>query len=80
MNPFQNILVCPECGKFAKKQRRWALKRWTRKSSNDWVYVCPGYPACDTYVGCHPRTDLPLGTMAGSDLRLARRKAHKAFD
>src|SRR5580698_695736 len=35
---------------------------------------------CDAYVGCHPGTEMPLGRLADADLRLAKRKAHAAFD
>ena len=45
-----------------------------------YVWVCEHYPKCDSYVGCHSGTDIPLGTMAGPDLRAARMRAHKSFD
>ena len=35
---------------------------------------------CDAYVGCHPGTAKPLGTMANVDTRRARIEAHAAFD
>lgn len=34
---------------------------------------------CDAYVGCHPDGS-PKGTLANYELRLARRRAHVAFD
>ena len=37
---------------------------------------CP----CDAYVGCHPRTYKPLGTVANKELREWRKKAHSIFD
>lgn len=80
MKEFDTILVCPECGKIAKKRRRWSLGRDSNRADNEWIYVCSDYPSCDTYVGCHPGTDVPLGFMAGRELRLLRRKAHKALD
>lgn len=35
---------------------------------------------CAAYVGCHPHTEVPLGTMATSALRKKRSAAHSAFD
>ncbi len=45
------------------------------RSYGDWpyVYLCEN---CGAYVGLHPATDLPLGTLANAELRQAR-KAHK---
>lgn len=42
----------------------------------DWpfMWLCDH---CEAYVGCHPHTDLPLGTLADAPLREAR-KIHKA--
>jgi hypothetical protein len=43
----------------------------------DWPYLywCED---CDAYVGLHPNTDIPLGTLANQELREAR-KAGKAL-
>lgn len=43
---------------------------------SEWPYIYD-CRACDAYVGLHPKTDLPLGTMANRALREAR-KTHKA--
>lgn len=40
-------------------------------------YLCK---PCDAYVGCHPGTSTPLGTLADLELRRARSIAHNAFD
>lgn len=42
---------------------------------SDWPYLYD-CRSCDAYVGLHPATDLPLGTMANAELRSAR-KVHK---
>ena len=34
---------------------------------------------CGAYVGTH-RNDIPLGRLADAELRIEKRKAHKAFD
>ena len=35
---------------------------------------------CGAYVGCHPGTYAPLGTLASREVRRARLQAHAAFD
>jgi len=35
---------------------------------------------CMAWVGCHRISNKPLGTLANSELRVWRQKAHKAFD
>ena len=44
------------------------------------AWVCANYPKCDSYVGCHPGTEKPLGRMANKELRLAKSAAHKSID
>lgn len=67
--------ICPCCGGavelvsnevFYKRVLGWPL-----------TYRCMD---CDARVGCHPGTDLPLGTLADEVTRRARRAAHAAFD
>lgn len=41
------------------------------------TYACE---CCDARVGCHPGTDVPLGTLANDAIRTARAAAHAAFD
>ena len=36
--------------------------------------------SCGARVGCHPGTDIPLGTIADTATMKARREAHDAFD
>lgn len=45
-----------------------------------YVYVCSHYPVCDAYVGVHPGTKIPLGTLANAALRRKRILAHQVFD
>lgn len=44
------------------------------------LYVCARYPKCDSYVGAHEGTLLPMGTLANGDLRNKRIQAHRAFN
>ena len=42
-----------------------------------WAYYCV---ACDAYVGLHPFTAIPLGTLADQPTREARKKAKPYFE
>lgn len=48
------------------------------RSFGDWPY-CYLCRACGAYVGIHPDTDLPLGTLADRDLRTKRKDGKHAF-
>ena len=41
------------------------------------LWVCIG---CNSCVGCHAGTDIPLGSLADYTTRSARSRAHRAFD
>lgn len=43
-----------------------------------WVYRCAG--SCNAYVGMHPYTDIPLGTLANEELRRARKCCKEPFE
>lgn len=49
------------------------------RSYGDWpyAYLCL---SCRAYVGLHPQTDIPLGTLADKPLREARKTCKKPFD
>lgn len=49
------------------------------KKYGDWpyIYLCNG---CRAYVGLHPETDLPLGTLADEDTRQARKLCKEPFE
>ena len=44
-----------------------------------WLYLCEN-PVCRAYVGTHPQTNIPLGTLATADLRAARKSAKEVFN
>ena len=44
-----------------------------------WIYLCQG-PDCRAYVGTHPDTNLPLGTLATEAIRAARKTAKAQFN
>ena len=52
------------------------------KEFGDWPYAyrCENWNAdCGAYVGLHPNTDIPLGTLADKKLRTARNQNKKLF-
>ncbi len=42
-----------------------------------WTYLCTG---CRAYVGMHPFTNIPLGTLADAPLRRARNECKQPFE
>lgn len=46
---------------------------------SDWPYIYLCRP-CDAYVGVHPKTDIPLGTLANRELREARKQEKPNFE
>lgn len=65
--------TCPECGNLGVL----ADSSVVYGESYGMIWHCH---ECGTYVGCHKDTDVPLGTMAGMELRRKRREAHSALD
>ena len=71
-------ILCPYCNSTAVL--RDASFVYGKKSKGGQVYVCSHYPSCDSYVGVHPGTLLPKGTLANKPLREKRIHAHRIFD
>jgi ssDNA-binding Zn-finger/Zn-ribbon topoisomerase 1 len=67
---------CPYCGSEVKLRDSKAIYG----RSFGFMWICTGYPVCDSYVGCHRNSNKPLGTLANAPTRKARMRAHKAFD
>ncbi len=72
-------IYCPYCGAKASL-RPTSVVYGDAAKTDGYLYVCDRYPKCDSYVGAHQRTKLPMGTLANGDLRHKRIEAHKAFD
>ena len=71
--------VCPYCGSpveivHHREVYGRAFSAWP------WLYRCAGSPACDSYVGMHPYTAIPLGTLADPATRDARKNCKPAFE
>lgn len=72
-------LSCPYCHKTAiLRPATFVYGAQARKDEQ--LYVCPNYPACNTYVGVHSGTTKPKGTLANGNLRNSRIRAHRVFD
>ncbi len=68
--------ICNNCGGLVEVAHHCAI--YGHKLGNwPWVYACND---CDSYVGMHPRTNLPLGTLANKELRALRIRAKNAFN
>ena len=48
--------------------------------SYGFIYLCDAYPDCDARVRGHPKTIIPMGTLANKELRGWRSLAHRKFD
>lgn len=71
-------MKCPYCG--GKAHLRDASSIYHSFKYDGKIYVCENFPECDSYVGCHPNTTIPLGRMANKKLRTMKAKAHEYFD
>lgn len=72
-NPLPVPTICPNCGGPVELQSNSIVYR---REFGPWpfVYRCQNN-ACDSYVGLHPKTDIPLGTLADKTTRAARKQA-----
>lgn len=77
-SPLPAPTACPNCGAavelvgnekvYGRPYGEWP---WTFRCVND---------ACDSYVGLHPFTGIPLGTLANAEMRDARKRAKAVFN
>lgn len=73
-------MKCPYCG--AEVILKDASFIYHSNKSKEWgkVWVCSSYPKCNSYVGCHKGTEIPLGRLANARLRTLKKEAHRQFD
>jgi hypothetical protein len=69
--------ICPNCGSAVERVSNTVIYR---REYGIWpfAYRCVSDP-CDSYVGLHPKTDIPLGTLANKETRAARKQAKAAI-
>jgi hypothetical protein len=78
-NPLPVPTECPYCkGKVGIAHHEYI---YSGKSFGDWpwVYACDDFEDCRSYVGIHPFTDIPLGTIADYETRQARKECKASF-
>lgn len=76
-NPLPPITWCHYCGSDVSIEEN---KEVYGRNFGDypWIYLCDS-PACGAYVGIHPNTNIPLGTLANAETREARRRVKNIF-
>lgn len=76
-DPIAPPVTCPFCGGPVCLDSNDAIYRGKRYGEWPYVYMCEG--SCDAYVGLHPHTDIPLGTLADRQTRSSRKDAKELF-
>lgn len=71
-------IKCPYCGRNAVLRKTDYV--YKENALDGYLYVCSGYPKCNSYVGVHTGSLQPKGTLANGDLRHKRIIAHQVFD
>lgn len=71
--------TCPHCGGSVGLYNNKKVYRGREFGDWPYVYLCEN-DACAAYVGLHPQTDIPLGTLATDDIRQARMLAKSSFN
>lgn len=74
--PKQPRIRCPYCGREAVLRRASYVHK--EKALEEYLYVCSGYPQCDSYVGVHTGTKTPRGSLADRNLRRKRTQSHRS--
>jgi len=74
----QDKVICPYCGRTAALREGSFL--FGKRATIPYLYVCSGYPECDSYVAAHEHNLMPQGTLANKELREKRIAAHSHFD
>ncbi|UIF90898.1 zinc-finger-containing protein [Cupriavidus sp. UYPR2.512] len=77
-NPLPAPVTCPHCGASVEIVSN-ALIYGREYGEWPWAFMCTG-KFCDSYVGMHPLTGIPLGTLADGPTREARKRAKAAFN
>ena len=68
---------CMHCGKISRLTDGFEVYPHRRDLHEKSFYVCTG---CESRVGCHPGSVIPLGRPANAALRIERSKTHAVID
>lgn len=72
--------ICPYCGRVSVLRPAEYVYGANTINAGSHLYVCSGYPACNAYVSVHEGSKRPKGTLADSELRNKRIRAHRALN
>jgi len=75
-NPLPMPTICPHCGGPVRLMENSEIYG---RHYGEWPFAY-GCKPCDAYVGLHPFTAIPLGTLATRAMRDARQQAKAAFN
>lgn len=78
-NPLPIPSICPHCAGNVKLMSNSVIYNGTEYGKWPYTYICQR-DGCRAYVGVHPGTFIPLGTLATAPIRDARKKAKAAFN
>lgn len=70
---------CPHCGGQVGIKKNSVVYNGRTYGEWPWVYMCLNRGHCDSYVGMHPFTNIPLGTLANPEIRESRKKVKNIF-
>lgn len=81
-NPLPTPEQCNCCGRMSVFIKNNAeIYRGHKYGKWPWVYVCDSDgQGCGAYVGMHPFTNIPLGTLADAKTRAARKECKAPFE
>ena len=65
----RETLYCPYCKRPGVLRPAAYVYGDNNLDPEKYLYVCSGYPSCDSYIGAHKKSMRPMGTMADSNLR-----------
>lgn len=68
--------VCPHCGGAVECVKNSEIYNGMEYGDWPWAFLCRG---CGSYVGLHPFTGIPLGTLATREIREARKASKTEF-
>ena len=78
-NPLPIPTICPHCAGNVKLMSNSVIYNGNEYGKWPYTYICQR-PSCRAYVGVHPGTFIPLGTLATAPMRDARKEAKLSFN
>ncbi|WP_349010536.1 zinc-finger-containing protein [Photorhabdus bodei] len=76
-NPLPPPTICNYCGSSVKISHHKEIYNGKSFGNWPWAYLCN---CCGAYVGMHPFTNIPLGTLADAETRNARKQCKPYFE